>query len=341
MSFDEALEVFLDLYRDLGSEVLSASLREIKRDTTTIKALMNIGEVAGGVDNMRRFAQNEGWTLGMRDAFSVSDMVDAVANMRIDRLTRTPGELLDALDEEYAGAVKTGLARVLSQVDHKWGRDVTKGPMAHFLMVVDLLNSGKIIKGVEVDEVSIKLDNGTILASRRIDIITEEDSLDLIWEVKANAPHRWDINLVDDMSMQAQKKTNGSLSEVAGQMLIDLGKLYRELNSNTPTSFRQRVFTPEVLGLEKKPSPEQIKDIEDAMNDKLVSMINDDKYQDRMLDILDIDKERFYRGDIVEIDKFEDAIDDLVEMVQGTYEKSKGLRMMRVYPFDYLVPPAG
>jgi hypothetical protein len=340
MSFDEALEVFFKLYKDHGPEGLSTALRGVTRDTTTVKALMNIGEVAGGVDNMRRFAQNKGWTLGMRDSLSVPEMVEAVANMRVDRLTRAPDELSDALDVEYADAVKAGLARVLSQVNHKWGRDVTKGPMAHFLMVVDLLNRGKKLKGVEVVEESIKLDNGTILAGRRIDIITEEDGLDLIWEVKANATHRWEVNLVDDMGMKVKKK-DGVSSVVTGQMLTDLGKLYRELNSDAPTSFRQRVFTPEALGFERKPTPKEIKDMEDEMNDKLVSIIHDEKYQDRMLGVLDIDKESFYKGHEGEVDKFKVAIGDLTKIIQGTYKKSEGIRVMRVYPFDGLVPSAG
>jgi hypothetical protein len=342
MSFDEALEVFLDLYNDLGADGLNAAVREVKRDTTTIKALMNVGEVAGGVDNMRRFAQNSGWKLGLRKAFSIPDMVEAVANMRIDRLTRTPDELLGALDKEYADTVKKGLARVLSQVDHKLGIDITKGHMAQFLMVVDLLNSGKIIKGVEVDEAIIDLSNGTKLAARRIDIIIKTDGLDLIWEVKANAPDRWKVNLVDDMSMQVKKKADGSLSEeVAGQMLTDLGKLYHELKNDVPTSFRQRVYTPEALGLERKPKAKEIKDMEDEMNDKLVSMIEDEKYESRMLDVLGIDKNKYYEDDKVEVDKFKKAIKDLKQMVQGTYEKSKGLKMMKIYPFDDLVPPAG
>lgn len=48
MSFDDALEVFLKLYNDLGPEATKYALRGVKRDTTVIKALMNIGEVAGG-----------------------------------------------------------------------------------------------------------------------------------------------------------------------------------------------------------------------------------------------------------------------------------------------------
>jgi hypothetical protein len=336
-SFDEALEQLIDV---VTNDNIHFVLKEVTEDTYVVKAFMNIGEFAGP-DGMRRFATNGGWTLGMSE-FSTEAMVESIADMRIDRIMRTKDELADALPVSYSASVKSGLKRVVSQVDHPWKFKITKGHMAHLLVVTDLMNSGKVIRGVEVYEVPIKLSNGFTLAERRIDIIIETDGLDLLWDVKANAVDKWEANLVKDMKMKVSKKADGTITEDGpGQFLTDLGKLYRDLSNDAPTAYRQRVYTPEVLGLGRKPTPAQIETMEKQMNNKVVEMIDSGNYDVELMDALGMDKKMILDGDEVEIERFNDAISDLKQMVQGSYEGSKGLKIMKIYPFDNLVPPNG
>jgi hypothetical protein len=155
----------------------------------------------------------------------------------------------------------------------------------------------------------------------------------------ANAFNTWETNLIKDIKMKVSKNTDGVISEDGpGQFLTDLGKLYRDLSSGAPSAYRQRVYTPEVLGLNRKPSVEEIEAMEKQMNDKVVDMIDDPKYEEYLMDTLDIDKTKVYAGDSAEELKLNEAISNLKKMVQGTYEKSPGLRMMKIYPFDTFVP---
>jgi hypothetical protein len=337
LSFDEAVEKFIDLK---GNDTLYA-LREVSQDEYVIKAFMNVDAIGkeAGADMVRHFARNSGWTIGMNDVFSVEAMVKSVADMRVDRLIHTPAEVADALDPAYAAQVRQGLKGVVNRLESPIGQPVTKGHMAHWLIVVDLLDSGAVIRNIEVSDAAIELLNGMELAYRRMDIELEIDGRVYYWDVKNNMASTWRDNLTAAFGNKI-RKVNGEAIEEPGQLITDLGKLYKTVKEGQPEQLRQWVFTPDVLGQAGKPTAEQIASMETTMTEHIVGLIDDPKYRDALIGHLDIDKEKLIEEDLVEIRKFNKAKNDLIKMINGTYPNMPGnTKFIKIYSFDSLVPP--
>jgi hypothetical protein len=80
--------------------------------------------------------------------------------------------------------------------------------------------------------------------------------------------------------------------------------------------------------------------MEDIMNAEVVDMVDSGNYDLELMDALNMNRMKILDGNEIEIDKFLEAKEDLKAMVLGTYKKTEGLLMLKIYPFDQFVPPS-
>jgi len=267
-------------------------------------------------------------------------MVREVADMRIDRLKRTSADLPN-LAETDAKNVQKGLASLISQFDQTF--HFAKGHFAHFLIVVDMLKSaGGKLKGIELRDVARELANGFTLLERRIDIVVEINGKTYYWEVKAFPAETWRDGVTGMMALTTRTLADGQKILEPGQLLSDLGKMYNEYVENgVLTNIRQLVLTPAVIGGRVKPTVKQFEDMENAVREHIVNIINDPKQNESLARTLNLDRVKVADGDRVELRKLENARKVLVKLVQGGEVSPIPEGLVKVYRFDNFVPPSG
>lgn len=225
---------------------------DVPNDMDVLRAFITVNEL-GGSNTVRKFATHGGYTLGIA-VFDNVKFIRAFADLDLERLTP---------DAQRA------MASLINSFDHPHGFNITKGNIAHVLMVTDMVKGSKY-EVLDIEKVAEQLTTpkGSMFAGRRLDLVVKvnpgaPNELLLNIELKNWSSATWENNLSGLMS-RTPKATGEAAQEAAkevGQPYTDQVRYMRNGNKG-----HQWMFTPDVIegGLTKA-----------AMEDKIIGKIEE------------------------------------------------------------------
>jgi PBP1b-binding outer membrane lipoprotein LpoB len=301
-SFNEALDIFVH-----NLDNAKYALKDVVDDMDVIRAFVNVAELTaeGAANRVRKFANNSGYTLGYgKDLMSSEEFIKAFADMPVHKLN-------DQAKKAVAGLINTFQNDGL-------GFNVTKGNIAHVLMITDQLKRTDIeILSVELVADKLTTARDVIFKGRRYDIVVKENGKIVFLEVKNISNNTLQSTLSNGMALkQTAKKADDAVEEI-GQLYNDIVSYMKNNNSG-----HQWVFTPAVMP--------NVKDSFSAYEDVIIKDIKKlvKKHEKRLaaefgFDDLTNAKQKKDWGDMV---------DDLHEAMDGA--DANGVKFVQIYPFN-------
>jgi len=300
--FNEALDELLN-----NLDNVNYKLKDVADDMDVIRAFVNVGQLTadGAKDRIRKFANNSGYTIGYgKDLMSSEEFISAFADIPAHKLN-------DQSKKAVAGLINTFQNDGL-------GFNITKGNIAHVLMITDILKRSDIeILAVEKIADQLTTARDVIFKGRRYDIVVKENGKVVFLEVKNISNNTLQSTLSKGMALKqtAKNKSDDAVEEI--------GQLYQDIVSYIKNDYsgHQWVFTPDVM-----PSiNDNFVAYEDVIIKDIKNLIN--KHQNRFaaefgLDLKKAaDKEKWGRR----VEALEDAMDGV---------DVNGVKFVQIYPFS-------
>lgn len=300
--FNDALDRFI---KELESP--DYKFNDVPNDMDVIRAFVTVAEL-GSENSVKKFANHGGYTIGRSDFTDVL-FIKAFAEFDLHKLTPDARQAVAGLINSFA---------------HRWGFKITKGNIAHVLMIADMVKGTKY-EVLDIEKVADQLVtlSGKEFKGRRIDarvkIIQSGKEIDI--EFKNWASNRWAGNLTSSMSFTPKKSTEAAeeAAEEVGQLYTDIVRYMQNNNSGI-----QWNFTPDVIedGVTKELMEDKIiSKIEELVDNNNVSLAKEFNVD---LNDPDLSREAF--------NQWKNKVIELKKALKG--QGSDGQKFVQIYGFE-------